>query len=250
MDDSPKATKILKSFLQSELRLPSTNNGVSDERCSIINSRQSSCRNSSYSFLSEAIVCPATFGPASPYTKLLDEKSYGCIATMVSQDGHIYALAVSGDGLFYTGSQRETIRLWKQPTFHEYGCFKAGSGSVKALLIAWDYVFSAHQDRKIRVWYRPQKDSGACRRLTTLPTMKDQIQSSMNPKNNVQVRRHHNALWIQHFDAISSLAFNEERGLLYSGSWDKTVKVWRMQDWRCIESIVAHDDAVSSVAVA
>jgi WD40 repeat protein len=51
-------------------------------------------------------------------------------------------------------------------------------------------------------------------------------------------------------DVISSLAWNEERGVLYSGSWDKTVKVWRMRDWKCVESIVAHDDAVSSVAVA
>jgi WD40 repeat protein len=37
-------------------------------------------------------------------------------------------------------------------------------------------------------------------------------------------------------------------GALYSGSWDKTVKVWRVADLRCVESIRAHDDAVNALA--
>lgn len=274
--DIQKAAKtVLKSFLQSDPSLPSTSSCSSDESFGLNNN--SSGMKSSYSFISPGAVSPGSFSPASPFamspwsngsacpspwtlmsplhspdlTPLLDGRSYGCIATMVRQDGHVYALAVSGDGLLYTGSESENIRVWKQPNFHEYGCFKAGSGSVKALLIARNYVFSAHQDQKIRVWHRrSRKDSGACRRAGTLPTMKDRIQSSMDPENYVQVRRHHRALWIKHLDAISSLAYNEERGVLYSGSWDKTVKMWRMRDWKCVESIVAHNDAVNSVAVA
>ncbi|KAE8684221.1 hypothetical protein F3Y22_tig00111151pilonHSYRG00336 [Hibiscus syriacus] len=35
--------------------------------------------------------------------------------------------------------------------------------------------------------------------------------------------------------------------LLYSGSWDKTFKVWRISDSKCLESVRAHDDAVNSI---
>ncbi|KAL0450268.1 UNVERIFIED_CONTAM: protein JINGUBANG [Sesamum latifolium] len=35
--------------------------------------------------------------------------------------------------------------------------------------------------------------------------------------------------------------------MLYSASWDKTIKVWRISDSKCLESINAHDDAVNSV---
>lgn len=272
--DPLKAVKtMLKSLLQSDLSLHSTSGRSSNESFGLNNS---SGMRSNDSFLSSGTVSPARFIPVSPYamspwsngsacpspwtltsplhspnlTTFLDGRSYGCIATMVRHDGHVNALAVSGDRLLYTASESENIRVWKHRIFHEYGCFKAGSGPIKALLIAGDYVFSAHHDQKIRVWYRPRKDSGVCRRVGTLPTMKDRIQSSMDSKNYVQVRRHRSTLWINHVDAISSLACNEERGVLYSGSWDKTVKVWRMRDWRCVESFVAHDDAVSSIAVA
>jgi WD40 repeat protein len=61
------------------------------------------------------------------------------------------------------------------------------------------------------------------------------------------VRRHKKALWIDHHDTISVLAVG--KGVLYSGSWDKTIKVWRVSDLKCVESIAAHIDAVNALAV-
>lgn len=37
--------------------------------------------------------------------------------------------------------------------------------------------------------------------------------------------------------------------MLYSGSWDKTIKVWRLSDYLCLESLNEHSDAVSALAV-
>jgi WD40 repeat protein len=37
-------------------------------------------------------------------------------------------------------------------------------------------------------------------------------------------------------------------GVVYSGSWDRTLKVWRMSDLRCLESVRGHDDAINTVA--
>ena len=69
----------------------------------------------------------------------------------------------------------------------------------------------------------------------------------MNPGNYVEVRRHRNVPWIKHYDVVSCLSLDEENGLLYSGSWDKTLKVWRLSDSKCLESVKAHDDAVNAV---
>jgi WD40 repeat protein len=63
----------------------------------------------------------------------------------------------------------------------------------------------------------------------------------------MQVRRHHKSLWINHNDSISTLAVGN--GVLYSGSWDKSVKVWRLSDFKCLESLTHHIDAVNALAV-
>lgn len=61
------------------------------------------------------------------------------------------------------------------------------------------------------------------------------------------MKRHRNALWIKHVEAISCLGFSEDQKILYSSSWDKTFKVWRVSDFKCMESVIAHDDAVNSI---
>lgn len=81
------------------------------------------------------------------------------------------------------------------------------------------------------------------RLVDTLPTTKDYLGKFMKQSNYVQTRRHHKRLWIEHADSISCLAVSN--GLIYSGSWDKTLKVWRISDLKC--SIKAHDDAINSL---
>lgn len=168
----------------------------------------------------------------------------GLIASLVREEGHIYSLAASGE-LLYTGSDSKNIRVWKNQS--EFAGFKSGSGLVKAIVISGDKIFTGHQDGKIRVWRTSSKDPTSHKRVGTLPRTKDVIKSSINPSNYVEIRRNRNALWLKHFDAISCLSLNEDQGLLYSGSWDKTLKVWRISDSKCLESIKAHDDAVNSV---
>lgn len=67
----------------------------------------------------------------------------------------------------------------------------------------------------------------------------------MKQSNYVQTRRNHKRLWIEHADSISCLAVHG--GIIYSGSWDKTLKVWRLSDLKCLESIKAHDDAINAL---
>ncbi|KAL2328903.1 hypothetical protein Fmac_022330 [Flemingia macrophylla] len=171
----------------------------------------------------------------------------GLIGSLVREEGHIYSLAVSGD-LLYTGSDSKNIRVWKD--LKDFAGFKSSSGLVKTIVISGGRIFTGHQDGKIRVWKVSSKNPRKHKRVGSLPSFKDYVKSSMNPKNFVEIRRNRNAVKVKHFDAVSCLSLDEEEGLLYSGSWDRTLKVWRVGDFKCLESIHAHEDAVNAVVVA
>ncbi|KAG2269226.1 hypothetical protein Bca52824_063781 [Brassica carinata] len=119
---------------------------------------------------------------------------------------------------------------------------------VKSLVILGDKLISAHQDHKIRVWKTIDDSKYKC--VATLPTMNDRFTSLFSQKSYVEVRRHKKRTWVHHVDAVSSLALSQDGSLLYSASWDRSFKVWRTSDFKCLESIEkAHDDAVNAVVV-
>ncbi|KAE9588437.1 putative [Myosin heavy-chain] kinase transcription factor WD40-like family [Lupinus albus] len=187
----------------------------------------------------------------SPFSKPQWSQNYdqtapqnALIGSLVREEGHIYSLAASGD-LLYTGSDSKNIRVWKN--LNEFCGFKANSGLVKAIIISGQKIFTGHQDGKIRVWKVSPKNPSVHKRSGTLPTLKDIFKSSIKPSNYVEVRKHRTALWIKHYDAVSCLSLSNDKAYLYSASWDKTIKVWRVSDSKCLESIPAHNDAVNSV---
>ncbi|KAG8384489.1 hypothetical protein BUALT_Bualt04G0123000 [Buddleja alternifolia] len=188
---------------------------------------------------------PLSKSPWSSHVAPFESYSYtGLMGSLVREEGHIYSLAASGD-LLYTGSDSKNIRVWKNQK--EFSGFKSNSGLVKAIIIAGERIFTGHQDGQIRVWKVSGKDPSVHKRVGKLPTFKAKVKSSFNPSNYVEIRRHKSAIWIKHVDAISSLSLSEDKSILYSASWDKTIKVWRISDSKCLESINAHDDAVNSV---
>lgn len=168
----------------------------------------------------------------------------GLIGSLVREEGHIYSLAATKD-LLYTGSDSKNIRVWKN--MKEFSAFKSNSGLVKAIIISGEKIFTGHQDGKVRVWKVHPKNASVHKRSGTLPTFMDIFKCSIRPKNYVEVKRNRTTLWIKHCDAISCLSMHQEQGLLYSASWDKTFKVWRIENSKCLENVKAHDDAVNSV---
>ncbi|KAG9446469.1 hypothetical protein H6P81_012597 [Aristolochia fimbriata] len=147
--------------------------------------------------------------------------------------------------LLYSASANQ-IRAWDLPTLTQIDSFNfSGDGSVKSLVFSDDgRIFTAHQDSKIRVWDFRRRH----RQLASLPTFNDRLLRSLLPRNYVSVRRHRKRLWVEHADAVAALAVSGS--LLYSVSWDKTLKIWRTSDLRCLQSVTAHEDAVNAVAVA
>ncbi|XP_057465840.1 protein JINGUBANG-like [Actinidia eriantha] len=182
-----------------------------------------------------------------------------CIATVKGDTSYTASIALAGK-FFYTGSSDKEIRLWNRDTLTselddenliEYKV-TAGYGAVKSLVVLADKLISAHQDHKIRVWKidSHEEDNNKFSLLATLPTLSDRALKLLNPKNQVKIRRHKKCTWVHHVDAVSALALSSDESLLYSVSWDRTLKIWRTTDFKCLESVGnAHDDAINALAL-
>ncbi|KAL4638832.1 hypothetical protein ACB092_03G175400 [Castanea dentata] len=175
--------------------------------------------------------------------------SHLCITTIKpTQSLPITSLAVHSN-LLYAASSHE-INVYDCSTCSSVSSFNgqdSSSGSLKSVTFCNGKIFTAHQDCKIRVWQVTPSPTKKHKLLTTLPTVNDRLRRFVLPKNYVTVRRHKKRLWIEHSDAVTGLAVND--GFIYSVSWDKSLKIWRASDLRCVESVKAHEDAVNAVTV-
>ncbi|XP_009360509.2 protein JINGUBANG [Pyrus x bretschneideri] len=180
-----------------------------------------------------------------------------CIATLQSQS-YICTLALSGNFL-YSGSSDGRITAWSSilshPSNPRYNKVVATPSTVKSLVVVGSgddrnkLLFSAHQDHKIRVWKINTTDTHEkLKCIATLPTLNDRATRFFFPKNYVQIRRHKKYTWVHHVDTVSALAISNDGSFLYSVSWDRTLKIWRTSDFKCLESVSnAHDDAINAV---
>ncbi|XP_050871086.1 protein JINGUBANG [Lathyrus oleraceus] len=188
----------------------------------------------------------------------LQDSSFTCITTLKLHTC-ISSLALGGKFL-YTGSSNKEITSWNSTHFHSHpqqsiNTIISGNGAVKSIVIHSDKLFTAHQDNKIRIWKitithdEPQQQQKFTQ-LATLPTFTDRFTTILIPKNHVKIRRHKKCTWIHHVDTVSSLALSKDGTLLYSVSWDRTIKVWKTKDFTCLESVqTAHDDAINAITV-
>nr|GLL17780.1 uncharacterized protein LOC109190591 [Ipomoea trifida] len=179
----------------------------------------------------------------SPAATKLDLSSlnttYRCISSVLKKDGQILSIAVA-NAFVYTGSQTNVIRVWKLPEFTECDQLKTRATMVVALQLSNDKVFAAYSDCKIRVWHRSWEGVIKHVRVATIPKPGNYVRSYISGKDKM----------MKHMGPISSVAINVSDDILYSASLDKTVKVWRISDVKCIETIQAHNEAVNAVVVA
>ncbi|KAL9246537.1 hypothetical protein vseg_020058 [Gypsophila vaccaria] len=157
--------------------------------------------------------------------------------------------------LLYASSGHE-ISVYDCETLARVDTFNVGStssGAVKSIAFSNGKVLTGHQDGKIRVWKLTEKTTEAKAReqkhkqVATLPKLTDRLMHYPIPKNHVKVRRHKTRLWLNHHDAVSSLAVTPTA--IYSVSWDKTLKTWDPLNLKCRSSVTASLDAVNAVAV-
>ncbi|PON46560.1 Coatomer beta subunit [Parasponia andersonii] len=173
---------------------------------------------------------------------------------------YVSSLVLAGKFLYGAFSDGQ-IRLWSRDPdklnnggnpFPPENPIAVAVSSVKSLVFSGDKLFTAHQDNKVRVWKvnDVDHDQKYYKCVATLPTLNDRLLALFSAKNYVQVRRHKSRTWVHHVDAVSALAVSRDGSLLYSASWDRSFKVWRTSDFKCLESVTnAHDDAINHVAL-
>jgi WD40 repeat protein len=184
---------------------------------------------------------------------------YRCIATLKGNASYISSFAVDrGDSLYVASSDGHIKKLWPLDMNTEVKEDEQSSStvaitdsSIRCLLATSKGLVSAHQDGKIRVW-RAGRRNVRCRLVLRafLPTVTDCLRTFLLPKNYVEVRRHRKRTWVHHVDAVTALALSPDGADMYSVSWDRSLKAWRMDILRCVESVAAaHNDAINAVAV-
>ncbi|WOG99200.1 hypothetical protein DCAR_0518548 [Daucus carota subsp. sativus] len=182
---------------------------------------------------------PSTPSLHPPKTSLSALTAYKCILSVLKKDGQVLSIAAS-NGIAYTGSESNVIRIWKLPEFTEYGQLKSKAKTVVALQVSNDRVFAAYGDCKIRVWSRRTWEGITKHvKLATIPKMGGYVRSYISGKDKM----------MKHMAPISSLAINLSDDIIYSASLDKTVKVWRISDLKCIETIQAHSAPINAIAL-
>lgn len=187
------------------------------------------------------------------------------LATLKGHSSYVFSLAIAGKHL-YSGTSDSEIRVWSpDPSPDDYSInggsssstthnlVAQGNSAIKSIVILGDKLFTAHHDHKIRVWKIDNDHQTPQRKykcIATLPTLNDRCMRVFSAKNYVQVTRHKKCTWVHHVDAVSALALSKDGSLLYSVSWDRTFKIWRTLDFKCLESVWnAHDDAINTVAL-
>ncbi|EFN54964.1 hypothetical protein CHLNCDRAFT_13365, partial [Chlorella variabilis] len=55
---------------------------------------------------------------------------------------------------------------------------------------------------------------------------------------------------VGHTESVLSLALSPAGDLLFSGSYDQTIRVWRTTDWHCLRVLKGHGGGVRALAVA
>ncbi|KAL2484564.1 Transducin/WD40 repeat-like superfamily protein [Abeliophyllum distichum] len=220
---------------------------------------------SSNSSISSQISLPSVPSLTPPIEKSPSTPNHYCLTTLKGHSSYVFSLALSGKHL-YSGSSDSEIRLWNRDPSSSSNhnlvrnIVAEGSSAVKSIVVLGDKLFTAHQDHKIRVWKvdhdvtSHQEYSTVYQThlkcIATLPTVNDRCMKLFSAKNYVKVRRHKKCTWVHHVDTVSALALSTDGSLLYSVSWDRTFKVWRTSDFKCLESVWnAHDDAINAIVL-
>ncbi|KAI3796007.1 hypothetical protein L1987_38668 [Smallanthus sonchifolius] len=176
------------------------------------------------------------------------------ITTFKAHTSPVFSLSVIGKHLLSASSDGQ-IRIWpRDPSVLQSQSsptppIDSGRTAVKAMVVHNDKLFTGHQDHKIRAWKIDEKQK-TIKCVATLPTLNDRLMKLVFVKNYVKIRRHRRCTWVHHVDAVSALALSKDGLFIYSGSWDRTFKVWRTSDFKCLESVWnSHDDAINAVVV-
>lgn len=139
--------------------------------------------------------------------------------TLQGHKGEITSLSFHPDGkTLASASTDKTVRIWqvRQPAFLTNG----GIYSIAVSPTSPNLFATTGWNGKIELWHKNPDNSRKL--LLTLPG---------------------------HETGITQIQFSPDGKLLASASWDKTIKLWRVEDGTLITTLTGHQDIVNTIAL-
>jgi WD40 repeat protein len=191
-----------------------------------------------------------------------------CIHTLFGHTDAVMTIAVSPDGRYLASSSLDlTIRIWD---LHDLTCLQmlllrqdAASGiqfeGVCNLVFspAGDKLISANHRGDLQTW---DVLTGKLDRTLDLHPTRIQAVTACKVnqvivtacENQIRIVNLHTGECLQEITAhdlpVMSIACSPDGRYLASGSMDKTVKIWETSQWKCVQTLIGHQNLIMTLA--
>jgi WD40 repeat protein len=182
---------------------------------------------------------------------------------LVSEDinAHSLGVAFSSGGLFASGSEDGTLRVWNSAYAQVWSTNTAQASNITSVAFSPDgtLLASASEDGTIMIW---ATNTWSC--VQTLTGHTGGVTAvTFSPNGNLlasggedQTVRFWNAgsgtcllTCTGHTDVVTSVAFSPDGSRLVSGSQDNTIRIWSTASGSLLQTCGAHTDFIKAVAV-
>ncbi|CAD5226489.1 unnamed protein product [Bursaphelenchus okinawaensis] len=179
-----------------------------------------------------------------------------CMHVLQGHGGGVWSMILTDDGKkVISGSTDRTARVWNTETGEQIHCLQGHTSTVRCMAMKGNRLVTGSRDCTARLW---NLDTGEF--ISVLVAHYAAIRCvEYDGKHIITGSYDHkiaifNAetcertqILIGHQNRVYSLLLDKEKGLLFSGSLDQTIRVWNVNDGTCIHTLVGHNSLTSAM---